>query len=304
MYFGANGWRQLAPLAPEVPRRSTGADHLRPDRGGGRCAGAGRPVVGDIGRDASERDLDSRRGRRAGDLVGRLRRGSPPFPGWHTRVLSLCAGPGVIGEARLGGIVSRIALRGPRLRKDRQRAAGRVSHGLRYFARREGSGLHDNGQRWRIADLAGVPRPAHTTSPDRRAGDQVSFGADGDLVFRSLEGKTNLLVRIKKDGSGRERITTVPILDKFGVSPDGEWVTALSRTWRVRLCLQCPSTVALPRKSVSTLRGGWSSDGRFFYVESIGVRGLSGKDARDSRAGRQIVAGLARFWNRLGCRRG
>ena len=35
-----------------------------------------------------------------------------------------------------------------------------------------------------------------------RAGDQVSFGADGDLIFRSLEEKTNWLVRIKKDGSG------------------------------------------------------------------------------------------------------
>ena len=74
-------------------------------------------------------------------------------------------------------------------------------------------------------------RPSTGAQPPRqiaRAGDQVSFGADGHLVFRSLEEKTNLLVRIKKDGTGRERITTAPILDKYGVSPDGEWVIVLS----------------------------------------------------------------------------
>ena len=37
-----------------------------------------------------------------------------------------------------------------------------------------------------------------------RSGDQVSFGADGELVFRSLEGQANVLTRIKKDGTGRE----------------------------------------------------------------------------------------------------
>ena len=166
MYFGASVggsshlWRQKFPDgAPEQitfgPIEEEGIA-LAPD---------GRSLVTSVG-NASERDLDSRRGRRAGDLVGRLRRGSPPFPGWHARVLSLRAGPGGSGD-RLGGIVSRIALDGPRLREDRQCAARRVRHGLRYFARREGSGLHDNGQQWRIADLAGVPRPAHTTSPDR-----------------------------------------------------------------------------------------------------------------------------------------
>ena len=73
--------------------------------------------------------------------------------------------------------------------------------------------------------------PLDRRTPPRliaRAGDQVSFGADGDLVFRSLEATTNVLVRIKKDGSGRERVTTVPVLDKFGVSPDGEWVIVFS----------------------------------------------------------------------------
>jgi Tol biopolymer transport system component len=67
------------------------------------------------------------------------------------------------------------------------------------------------------------------TPPRRiaRGGDEVSFGADGDLVFRSLAKKTDVLVRIKKDGSGRESVT-VPILEKASVSPDGAWVIGFS----------------------------------------------------------------------------
>ena len=46
--------------------------------------------------------------------------------------------------------------------------------------------------------------PLDRRTPPRqiaRSGDQVSFGADGDLVFRSLEETANALVRIKKDGT-------------------------------------------------------------------------------------------------------
>jgi serine/threonine protein kinase/Tol biopolymer transport system component len=105
-----------------------------------------------------------------------------------------------------------------------------------------------------------------------RAGDQVSFGADGSLVMRSLEGTVNSLVRIGKDGSGRERATTVPILEKFGVSPDGEWAIVIALG--VGEDTQ-PATLAVPmrggdpRKLCSELcRAVWSSDGRFLYVNS------------------------------------
>ena len=99
--------------------------------------------------------------------------------------------------------------------------------------------------------------PLDRRTPPRqiaRAGDQVSFGADGDLVFRSLEETTNLLVRIKKDGTGRERITTVPVLDKYGVSPDGEWVSHLSpetgQDAVTAATLAVPIRGGAPRKSV------------------------------------------------------
>jgi eukaryotic-like serine/threonine-protein kinase len=104
-----------------------------------------------------------------------------------------------------------------------------------------------------------------------RAGDQVSFAADGHLVFRSLEANTNRLIRIKKDGMGPERITTAPVLDKYGVSPDGEWVLIGSPGAGVDAV---PATVAVPIRGSGPPRkicapacqAGWSSDGKFFYV--------------------------------------
>ena len=115
--------------------------------------------------------------------------------------------------------------------------------------------------------------PLDRRTPPRQiaAGDQVSFAADGDLVFRSLEEKTNLLVRIKKDGTGRERITTVPVLDKYGVSPDGEWVSILSPATGQDVVTA--ATLAVPIRGGAPMKicapgcqAGWSSDGKFFYV--------------------------------------
>ena len=96
-----------------------------------------------------------------------------------------------------------------------------------------------------------------------RGGDQVSFGPEEDLVFRSVA-ENNALIRIKKDGTGRSRVTAATVIDKFGLSPDGKWVIASlagSGTFAMpvdggapkRICARtCPST--------------WSSDGRWLYV--------------------------------------
>ncbi len=166
MYFGASVggsshlWRQKFPDgAPEQitfgPIEEEGIA-LAPD---------GRSLVTSVGTRRSAIWIHDAAGERAISSEGYAV--APRLSRDGTRVFYLFARDLVLSGGWLGAIVSRIALRGPRLGKDRQCAAGRVSHRLRYLARREGSGLHDNGQRWSIADLAGVPRPAHTTSPDR-----------------------------------------------------------------------------------------------------------------------------------------
>jgi hypothetical protein len=119
--------------------------------------------------------------------------------------------------------------------------------------------------------------------------DQVSFGAEGELIFRSLEEKTNWLVRIQKDGTGRERVTTAPILDKGAVSPGGAWVIAFSpgsgneASRADRALYAVPSDGRALRRICSSLcSAAWSSDGKFFYV-SIAV------SASATSPGRTIV---------------
>jgi eukaryotic-like serine/threonine-protein kinase len=96
-----------------------------------------------------------------------------------------------------------------------------------------------------------------------QGGDQVSFGPEEDLVFRSVA-ENNALIRIKTDGTGRSRVTAATVIDKFGLSPDGKWVIA---------SLAGSGTFALPvdggaptRICARTCPSTWSSDGRWLYV--------------------------------------
>jgi DNA-binding winged helix-turn-helix (wHTH) protein/Tol biopolymer transport system component len=112
----------------------------------------------------------------------------------------------------------------------------------------------------------------HRTPPRQiaQAGDQVSFGAAGDLVFRSLDEKANGLVRMKKDGKERQQITKLPMLEKSYVSPDGEWVLVGSPGAKADTgptMLAVPVHGGAPKKICYLVCwGGWSSDGKFFYV--------------------------------------
>jgi hypothetical protein len=112
--------------------------------------------------------------------------------------------------------------------------------------------------------------PLDRRAPPRQvaqAADQVSFGSVGELIFRSLEATTTVLGRIKTDGSGRERLTNVPLLDKFEVSPDGRWVIVYSPGG-----VEEPGTIAVPlrggepRRICYACQAGWSPDGKFFYA--------------------------------------
>jgi serine/threonine protein kinase len=114
------------------------------------------------------------------------------------------------------------------------------------------------------------------TSLDRRtpprqiatAGDQVSFGAEGDIFFRLFEQSTNTLARIKQDGSGWHKVGTVSIVNKYAVSPDGEWVIVHSANANEGAAtLAVPVDGGPPRRiCIQNCPAAWSSDGRFFYV--------------------------------------
>jgi class 3 adenylate cyclase/Tol biopolymer transport system component len=67
------------------------------------------------------------------------------------------------------------------------------------------------------------------TAPRKVAtsGDAVSFGMADELLFRELDKTKSYLARIKKDGTGRARVSDTPIIDKGGVSSDGTWAIAI-----------------------------------------------------------------------------
>ena len=107
-------------------------------------------------------------------------------------------------------------------------------------------------------------------SPPRqiaRDGDSVSFGANDELIFRSLA-ENNALVRIRQDGSGRQMITSPPVFDKFSVSPDGQWVVVFSGAEQALSTFAVPTHGGAPRRICrqGNCLATWSSDGRFFYV--------------------------------------
>ena len=123
-------------------------------------------------------------------------------------------------------------------------------------------------------------------SPPRevtRGGDQVSFGANGSLTFRQMEKNANYLYRINKDGSGRERLLSTPILNKSAVSPDGEWVI-VNRALTEADPAQASGgarqeTVAVPIRGGAARRicafncqpgSTWSPDGRFLHIPADG----------------------------------
>ena len=119
--------------------------------------------------------------------------------------------------------------------------------------------------------------PLDRRTPPRlivKTGDQVSFGAPGELIFRSLA-EGNALARIKTDGTGFERIPTVSFLGKGDVSPDGEWVIIRAPATSghpVLETLAVPIRGGLPRTvcfgDADGCTASWAPDGNFFYVGS------------------------------------
>jgi len=91
------------------------------------------------------------------------------------------------------------------------------------------------------------------------------------LVFRSVA-ENSTLIRIKKDGTGRSRVTAAPVLDKFGLSPDGKWVIASlaeGGTFAIPVHGGTPVKICTLRSCPSI----WSPDGRWLYV----APGVTGK---------------------------
>jgi hypothetical protein len=109
---------------------------------------------------------------------------------------------------------------------------------------------------------------ADRSSPPRlvvRGGDMVSCGA-GQLIFRQLGGKADYLARVQEDGTGLTRILETPIVDKDGVSPDGEWA-AFNGMGSVHGTFAVPMRDHVSRRICAVACvAQWSADGKYLYV--------------------------------------
>jgi serine/threonine protein kinase/Tol biopolymer transport system component len=110
-------------------------------------------------------------------------------------------------------------------------------------------------------------------SPPRRiasSADQVSFGPGDDLIFRSIQGQANAVVRVGKDGARRQPIDGPAVHEKGEVSADGGWVIVYSPGSGAT---EPVATFAVPvdggparRICMPYCGASWSADGRFFTL--------------------------------------
>jgi serine/threonine protein kinase len=108
------------------------------------------------------------------------------------------------------------------------------------------------------------------TAPRRvvQGGDNVAFGANRDLVFRSIEGHVNFMSRIGLDGQNRVHVSDINAIDVFGTSPDGQWASFAARFGEEGL-----GVIAVPvyggEKKVLCYNGcepDWSPDAASLYL--------------------------------------
>ena len=100
--------------------------------------------------------------------------------------------------------------------------------------------------------------------------DSPSFLPDGDILFRSSEGGSNYIYRMKADGTGRRKINSQRILDLYGVSPDGRWVAAAVPNSDEELTASLTAFAVDGSASVPLCLGycnvSWDSSGKYIYL--------------------------------------
>jgi Tol biopolymer transport system component len=112
------------------------------------------------------------------------------------------------------------------------------------------------------------------TAPRRvvQGGDNVSFGANRDLLFRSIEGHVNFVTRIGLDGQNRVRLSDINAIDLMGTSPDGRWVSVAGRIADDKFGVVVVPAYGGEYKILcyNACRPGWSPDASSLYL-GIGV---------------------------------
>ena len=110
------------------------------------------------------------------------------------------------------------------------------------------------------------PRQIASTTMD----DSVHCLPDGDLLFRAIEGQTNFVERMHADGSGRRKVSPLPLFDLLNMSPNGKWALVQARGAGDE---SPASVIALPAEGgdpvqvcLSFCLPGWDVRGEMMYM--------------------------------------
>jgi len=113
----------------------------------------------------------------------------------------------------------------------------------------------------------------HHSAPRRlssSAEDMPLFTPAGDILFRASDGHANFAYRMKRDGSGRQRLLPDPVIGIFGVSPDGAILLvgkAVADEVLPASMMAIPLNGGTPMRFCRRCLARWTLDGRFLVVD-------------------------------------
>jgi hypothetical protein len=135
--------------------------------------------------------------------------------------------------------------------------------------------------------LAALDRQSPPRQIPNVQGETPFFGADGEIIFRLIEGSSAFPYRVNQDGTGLRKLAGNAIASIRGISPDGRWLLAMLVTEEgVRASVAAvPMTGDLPVREIfprSALepRLTWTPDARFLYISVPTADSMGGLGGR------------------------
>ncbi len=113
-------------------------------------------------------------------------------------------------------------------------------------------------------DRRSAPRQIPNTETTR-----ALFAPAGEMFVQSNEGNEQFLFRLREDGTERRKANPEPLMEIYGASPDGQWVTAMGSVpgGEAGQAVFAYSTTGAARVRVCDppCRLLWAPDGKFLY---------------------------------------
>jgi Tol biopolymer transport system component len=114
-------------------------------------------------------------------------------------------------------------------------------------------------------------------------GDMPFFGPSGTVIFHAIEGNSSYAFSIHEDGTERQKLTSSPVEQVHGLSPDGRWVILWTmsgeRGGMMTQAVPLDGGPAIPiSDTICFVR--WQSDGRLLYLSVFSAMNTAGAGGR------------------------